>query len=134
MIVPKKGRRSLYYRCVGSQGTLPPRPTSLTWITIGVLKPEITLSVVTWLEASNHYFTRYRPARPLWQLLIGRSHVLSTLARAGTRSGGRLCQAVPRSFWVFLILDNLIARGRHQNWSLQSHITFLLAPCEFAGA
>jgi hypothetical protein len=48
MIIAKNGRRSLYYRCVGSQGTLRPGPTSLNWITIGVLKPEITFSVVTW--------------------------------------------------------------------------------------
>jgi hypothetical protein len=134
MIVPKKGRRSLYYRCVGSQGTLPPRPTSLTWITIGVLKPEITLSVVTWLEASNHYFTRYRPARPLWQLLIGRESC-SIYSSPGRHEVGRTTlPSCSEEFWGLSILDNLIARGRHQSWSLQSHITFLLAPCEFAGA
>jgi len=72
MIVAKKGRRTLYYRCVGSQGGTPrPRPTSLIWITMGVLKPEIIFSVMTWLEASNLCFTRYRAFRPLWQLLIG---------------------------------------------------------------
>jgi hypothetical protein len=97
MIVAKNGRRSLYYRCVGSQGTLRPRPTGLNWITIGVLKPEVTFSVVTWLEASNLYFHAL-PSVPA--TLVAAHRVGSTLARAGTRSGRRLCQAVPSELLV----------------------------------